>query len=133
MYRKITIAVLILAIAGMFYSCDTSKNVITNVSPEKLENTFNVKLGDTLKVELSANPSTGYKWEMRSKIKPKVIKFESQKYTPKNPDTKLIGGGGKDVWTFSTLKKGQVYLYFVSKRSKEEKIHKEKYFKVIVE
>lgn len=132
MLKKSTVAVLFLFVLGVIYSCDTSKKVIKNVDSSKLEETFEVNMGDSLKIKISANPSTGYKWEMRSKIKPKVIKFESKKYTPNNPDKNFIGGGGKDTWTFSTLKKGEVFLYFVSVRSEKEKIDKEKYYKVIV-
>lgn len=117
-------------------SCDTSKKVIKSVPAEKLTETYTIKATDTLTIKMSSNPSTGYRWYLSSKIKPKVIKYESDNYVANDKNMNIIGGGGTHYWKFSAKKTGEVYIWFEYKRvaeDKEDDVSKEKYYKIIVE
>lgn len=48
-------------------------------------------------LKLRANPTTGYSWYLRE-YNSKLI--TPVKHSYQRPDTKLIGAGGVDVWTF---------------------------------
>jgi inhibitor of cysteine peptidase len=112
-------------------SCDSKKPVIKDLPEDKIETTYNVKLPDLLTIELASNPSTGYKWVLSNKIKPAVVAEKDRKFVKDETTIDLVGAGGKDIWTFTSEKPGETYLYFVYKRD-DGKVDKEKYFKVIV-
>lgn len=77
---------------------------------ELLDNKFvarNVTLavGETLKVILASNPSTGFQWTADAKIgDPAVIKQTGHENVA--PNSSLVGAGGAEIWTFVTLKRG---------------------------
>jgi inhibitor of cysteine peptidase len=56
-------------------------------------------------VSLNANPTTGYQWKVVSFDKGLLTLADSQY---QKPDSKLIGAGGKMLFTF-TLNKGKTY------------------------
>jgi len=115
----------------MIQSCDSQKDVLKNVPEDKLTETFTLKTGDTLRIELKSNPSTGYAWSTDNKIKPKVIKELGREFVQDKKSAGLIGAGGTDVWSFVAIKKGETYLHFVY--SRQEDVNKEKFYKVSVE
>jgi inhibitor of cysteine peptidase len=59
----------------------------------------------TFQIQLKANPTTGYKWTIDSfdRERFKLVKSEY-----KAPNNKLIGAGGKRIYSFKLLK-GQTY------------------------
>jgi len=93
--------------------------------PEKKE--FSVKVGDTFKVTLPANPSTGYTWGILTTLPQKNRKIEliKSEYSPEDP--KLIGGAGKAILTLKALNPtGMKYLvpiYYSRPGQNPEKIH----------
>ena len=61
--------------------------------------------GDSLIVTLDSNTgSTGFSWTNASISNASVIKEMSRTF--KEPDSKLMGASGQDIWTFKTLEKG---------------------------
>lgn len=73
-------------------------------------------------VTLDANPTTGYQWTVVDYDK-ELLQLTSSTY--RRPDTKLIGAGGKMLYTF-TLCKGKKYpdqtaITFLYARSWEKK------------
>lgn len=130
--RKTLIKVLIVFFGlYLFQSCDSQKTVIDNVPVDKLNKTFTLSMADTLKIELKSNPSTGYKWSIDNKIKPKIIKELSFEWVKNNKTTDMVGAGGFDIWKFETIKKGEVILHFLYARE-DGKIDKEKFYKIVV-
>jgi inhibitor of cysteine peptidase len=72
-------------------------------------NTATVRKGETFTVELEANPTTGYLWDMR--LKAGKATLVSQKYTPAAPAGSLvIGGGGVETFVFRAEETGQIEL-----------------------
>jgi inhibitor of cysteine peptidase len=53
---------------------------------------------------MESNPTTGYGWQI-SKANEKVVQFVTNAYMP--PDSKLMGAGGHEVWTFQAIGAGQ--------------------------
>eukprot|EP00291_Cryptomonas_curvata_P024223 CAMPEP_0172173708 /NCGR_PEP_ID=MMETSP1050-20130122/13228_1 /TAXON_ID=233186 /ORGANISM="Cryptomonas curvata, Strain CCAP979/52" /LENGTH=130 /DNA_ID=CAMNT_0012845541 /DNA_START=80 /DNA_END=472 /DNA_ORIENTATION=+ len=74
-------------------------------------------LGDQFTVTLASNPTTGYTWEI-SKASALLKKVDS-KYIPTDSQPGLVGGGGKDVYTFKTVGTGPGEIIFSYKRSWE--------------
>ncbi len=115
----------------LFQSCDSQKNVIDNIPADKLDETFIISMGDTLKIKLKSNPSTGFTWSINNKIKPKVIKQLSREYVKNEKTADMIGAGGFDIWKFLPVKTGEVFLHFIYSRE-NGKTNNEKYYKVVV-
>ncbi len=59
----------------------------------------------SLTVMLGSNPTTGFKWELAEITDESVLEYVDDEYVPPE-DTGVVGAGGKEVWTFTALKKG---------------------------
>lgn len=125
---------LFIAIFGMFVflSCDTNKEVLKDVPVDQLEKTITLTMSDTLKIEIPTNPTTGFKWYLVNKIKPKTIEELDRKFVENEETMDMVGGGGMDIWRFLPVKKGTTYLHFKYMRE-DGKTKKENYYKIIVE
>ena len=66
--------------------------------------TIRVQVGDSVKLSLAENPTTGYKWEFLAKPEPECL-IVSDAYVA-NPAMNPIGGGGAHDWEFRAEKKG---------------------------
>ena len=78
-----------------------------------------VAVGDTLVLRLASNPTTGYAWQT---IKLDTVYLQSMGepiYEP--PNTRMLGAGGTQVFTFTTLKPGNSSLVLAYMRSWETK------------
>jgi predicted secreted protein len=65
----------------------------------------------TLTIRLASNPTTGYEWAEAVISDTGVIKQSGRNFAgPEN--TKLVGSGGTDVWTFDSLKTGTASITF---------------------
>lgn len=72
-------------------------------------NTATVQKGETFKIELDANPSTGYLWDVR--LKAGKASLVSQNYTSDAPaGSMVIGGGGVESFVFKAEEAGTVEL-----------------------
>ena len=69
-----------------------------------------VNSGDEFKIVLSANPSTGYHWEITSNIDGGLLENISEDYVADEPV--MPGSGGLSVWTFKALNAGETALKF---------------------
>lgn len=73
---------------------------------EKETKAVNVVQSFTL--ELDANPTTGYLWELVSISDLRVLELMDHHYKPHHPI--LHGSGGTDVWRFKGLKPGKATI-----------------------
>jgi len=60
--------------------------------------------GEVFVIKLESNPTTGYGWQLKGSLDPKVVKFMSTQYVPAK--TNLVGSGGIETWTFKAIKRG---------------------------
>jgi predicted secreted protein len=84
-----------------------------------------VAVGDTLKLELSENPTTGYQWRVPD-VGPALRMLEESYQAPSGG----AGGGGVRRWTFAADKAGAIPLELQLKRSGQP--HPARTFKVTV-
>jgi len=132
-HLSLKVSIMLVLTAGIFFACNNSKPVIKaeNVDKSKMDKEITASIGDTVKIEMASNVTTGYKWEQACKIKPNVLEFVNSEYIENKHATGMVGVGGKEIWTYIAKEKGEIYLYF--KYQKGEESGKEKYFQVIVQ
>jgi len=71
---------------------------------------MNAVVGEELTVTLGSNPTTGFQWLEEAEISDEsIIKQVGHEYI--GPETNIVGGSGKEVWTFEALKKGNVTTF----------------------
>jgi len=84
----------------------------TNMS-EKTEEYLNpgelikVKAGQIFTIRMESNPTTGYGWQLSKALDNQII-MVTNAFIP--PDSKLMGAGGHEVWTFKAISEGQVEI-----------------------
>jgi inhibitor of cysteine peptidase len=71
-----------------------------------IKKTIEVSQGNSLTIDLSANPSTGYQWSENTEISDAaVIRQVDHNYI--SPETSTIGAPGKEVWVFDCMETGK--------------------------
>ncbi len=99
----------------------TSKTV-TSMSEIILSNadngkTITVKPGQTIKLQLNENPTTGYRWSMAPFNTQRLQLTDDRFDLPKSSG---MGGGGQRLLTFQATQVGQVNLNLNNKREWED-------------
>ena len=65
-----------------------------------------VPAGGSLTVTLCSNPTTGFQWSESAQISDEsVLEQVDHEFVPPEAEN-IVGGAGKEVWTFKALKKG---------------------------
>ena len=72
--------------------------------------TVTVRPGDTVRIKLRSNRTTGYSWAMTGKLDEKVLKSEGNEYKVDEHPAGMVGVGGSDVWTFQALAAGKTEI-----------------------
>ncbi len=95
---------------GASDSSDLKKNSIPSMKEidEKAYNeTIDLKVGDTLRLQLESSPTTGYRWHIAEydETAIHIIKDEFRSSTPPS-DTDSAGGGGKRIIVIKAEKIG---------------------------
>ncbi len=70
---------------------------------------YAVNLGDSITIQLTSNPTTGYSWAWLNKSAGNhIVDTFNVKYIPDTPKSKgYTGYGGREIWHFKTQKKGE--------------------------
>ncbi len=73
---------------------------------------FTVKVGDTIKVVLAANATTGYSWAAKLSAEDATLleQVGEAEYTTDSTDQAIVGSGGTATLTFKALAKGEAEL-----------------------
>jgi predicted secreted protein len=72
-------------------------------------------------VELEGNPTTGYSWVYA--MSPEgVVREVSNDYIPDTVDERIVGSGGKFIFTFESVAAGEAEIIFSYRRSWERDI-----------
>ena len=66
--------------------------------------------GDTVRIKLKSNRTTGYSWALSGKLDEKVLKSEGNEYKVDEHPAGMVGVGGSDVWTFKALAAGKTEI-----------------------
>ena len=125
MRRLIIIALAVLFLAG--YRDSYGQNTAGPVST-----TIEVNLGENVVIALDSNHTTGFSWQLAKPLDNNLLEFGETRY--ETGGTRLIGAGGKEVWTFKTFKKGKTELSLKYVRPWEKNVApaKEARFVVII-
>ncbi len=109
---------ILLGITIICYSCNAFKNTETAIIPKlDIAQTFNatmetnelkVREGEYFEITLDSNPSTGFAWELVEGMDESFLEPTDNVYGSNNSDERQpsVGVGGREVWTFKALKKG---------------------------
>jgi len=102
--------VVILGIVLLFISsCTTSHDYNLTVTCEDFEDNpnneseFTLEVGDKIRIELCANPSTGYVWDYVM-TENDIVMIEDHDYDA--PEGDLVGAPGTEFWTFEAVNPG---------------------------
>lgn len=68
------------------------------------------KIGEPFSISLDSNATTGYQWKLSSPLDATVIKLESSVYQDPQSDRKIVGAGGKELWTFIPVGQGETLI-----------------------
>jgi len=78
---------------------------------------FDVTIGDAVEVQLSENPTTGYRWQLYASYTP-LLSLENDAF---ESSSQLPGAAGLRRWRFQALKEGEVQIKLDRRRSWERK------------
>jgi len=83
-------------------------------SHHNITQTLEVQVGETFKVKLCSNPTTGFKWSEDSQISDTtVLRQETHEFVgPESEPPPPPGTPGQEVWVLKTLKQGTSEIYF---------------------
>jgi inhibitor of cysteine peptidase len=109
--------------------CVSIPEAQARVSEEDAGSTVELRVGDTLEVMLDGNPTTGFSWETAA-VDASVLKQLGEPGF--QPDTSLIGSGGKFTFRFEAAGSGQTLLRLIYHRPWEKDVPPEKTFEVTV-
>lgn len=77
-------------------------------------------LHNKFSIVLASNPTTGYSWRLGGKLDRRLVKQVGSKFIP--PQTKLVGAGGREVWTFQAVGRGRARIVLEYVRPWEKNI-----------
>jgi inhibitor of cysteine peptidase len=98
----------------------------------KPANIIEVTVGKEVVITLGANKTTGFEWQLANPVDKNILEFLGSQYLS-NSD-RLVGAGGKEVWTFRAIRAGKTTISFKYVRPWEKDVPpaKEETFIVIV-
>ncbi len=102
---------------GVESQIDDEKEKRSEAEKEKNDH-LSVAEGKQFSVSLESNPTTGYHWELSNSLDENVVKLVGNAY--QGPETKLLGAGGKEIWTFKAVGKGEATIKMKYARPWEE-------------
>lgn len=111
------IAAIILSVSG----CSGGDGVNVKLTGDKL---VTADRGDVLYVNLDANPTTGYVWQIAGEYDEDMLRRIGKFGYKHNSDR--LGAGGIQTFRFEALKKGRTAIAFEYKRPWEKDVKAEK-------
>lgn len=115
-------------VGAMLAACSGSQMV--SLTSTDVGKTINLKSGDTLKIDLEGNPTTGYNWMVMA-VDGAVL--EQQGEPAFKADSKLIGAGGMITLTFRAMLPGTTKLQLGYMRSWEKDVAPLQTYEVTIE
>ena len=90
------------------------------------------RVGQDISIELEANATTGYQWELATPLDEKILRLVKSEYLPDK--TGLVGSGGKQTWVLKALQQGKTPVSFKYSRPWEKNIPpaREESFSIVV-
>ena len=137
MKLKLILICAMVALSLSLFSC-TSKQASLEITCDKFMEyqhfTWEVKVntGDSVIVTLCSNPTTGFQWSESAQISDQTI-LQQTGHRFEGPEAEnIIGGAGKEIWTFKALKKGTSTISMEYSRPWEQGVEPAKTFTLTV-
>ena len=94
---------------------------------------FEVTVGQDFTITLESNPTTGYRWQLAQPLDEVIVTLVGIEFKP--PDTRRLGAGGREVWTFKAVGQGRTTVEMAYLRAWEKDVPpiKRATFRVIVQ
>lgn len=127
MPRKALSLAALIVVLFLMNGCASKKTKLTVVDNN---GQVDLKVGDSIVVELDGNPSTGYTWTAKDLDTSMFQQVGDPEFKSGNPG--LIGSGGSLTLTFKTLKAGTTALTLVYHRPWETDVKPQDTFTVSV-
>jgi len=80
----------------------------TDSSKENARGQLDVAVGQEFSITLASNPTTGYHWELAAPLDDAVVQQVASEY--KTSETRMLGTGGQEIWTFKAVSTGQTVI-----------------------
>jgi inhibitor of cysteine peptidase len=64
--------------------------------------------GQEFSIELDANATTGYQWQLAEPLNNSLLELLSTEY--RVSETGLVGAGGKEIWKFRAVDQGKTMI-----------------------
>jgi inhibitor of cysteine peptidase len=112
---------LVAAVAAFLVAGAALAAKTVTIGPSANGKTVHLQEGDTLRVSLRGNPSTGYTWQV-AKVDRTVLK--PALYSTFKADARRPGAGGTETRRFTALKAGTTRLKLVEKQSGSGRVAK---------
>ena len=122
MKKYVGIAVVLMAtllVLAAVAGCGSSKTTPTSPTTPTKKTTVKIytdatknitaKVGETFIIQLKANPTTGYQWQIAGSLSPAVVKV-SNVYVPSKASSTTVGSGGVENWTFKAVSAGDALI-----------------------
>jgi inhibitor of cysteine peptidase len=124
-----------LAVAMTFFlivatlACNGNTRREITVSEAQDSQTVQLNVGDTLKVQLEGNPTTGFSWATET-LEATVLRQEGEPQY--EAESSQLGSGGTYTFTYTVVGKGESSLRLVYRRSWETGVAPEKTYEITV-
>lgn len=113
--KRIVLGLLGILILGLALGC-TGGRKVTSLTKSDNGTSITIHKGDSIKVSLEGNPTTGYTWEWLS-ADASFLKLSGEPEF--RSDSKLIGAGGVSTFTFDVDDTGSGTLHLIYHRTFE--------------
>jgi inhibitor of cysteine peptidase len=127
----VMVAVIALLLAGI--NGARANGAAVQMTDENNGKTVTVKAGQAIVLRLSANPTTGYGWEVGPVDASLLAQKGGKIYEPASQDKPVVGGGGLEIFEFTALQKGETTLKLVYHRAWEKDVPAARTFQVTIE
>ena len=102
MLKKIAAPIIVIMLIGIVASCQSLENVkLTLAQDENIE----LHKGQTFIIELKANPTTGYKWQVLEEANEGILlqKGEGEYVPSSTAKPRKRGSGGMQIYRFQEI------------------------------
>ncbi len=93
--------------AGVVGGCSSGATAPLELTAEDAGSTQQLAVGQEMKVTLESNQTTGYRWAVDGEVPPQLEQVGEPTYSS---ESKMIGAGGQEVWTFTGAQTGSAEL-----------------------
>lgn len=97
--------------------CGSSREVAIGIADDGRE--IQLESGQILVLELEANPTTGFRWEV-NKFDGAVLRLQGEPDFESSSEGDLVGAGGVEIFRFEALSSGVSALELIYHRTWEE-------------